>query len=85
MMIFIIAILITILGVLLFGIPGLVIGGGLGLVILAVWGIGKGGKALWESTTPPPPEDTHKPCPYCGEEVLIAAIKCKHCQSDLEA
>ncbi|AQW70709.1 hypothetical protein B2J77_09270 [Pseudomonas parafulva] len=24
-----------------------------------------------------------KDCPYCGEEVLAVAIKCKHCGSDL--
>jgi hypothetical protein len=24
-----------------------------------------------------------KTCPFCAEQVLIAAIKCKHCGSDL--
>ncbi len=26
-----------------------------------------------------------KRCPYCAEEILLAAIKCKHCQSDVPA
>lgn len=24
-----------------------------------------------------------KDCPFCGEEILLSAIKCKHCGSDL--
>ena len=26
-------------------------------------------------------EDKKRRCPYCGEEILETAIKCKHCQS----
>lgn len=25
----------------------------------------------------------HKECPYCGEQILAKAVKCKHCQSML--
>ena len=28
--------------------------------------------------------DNTKACPYCGEEILAVAIKCKHCGSTLE-
>lgn len=24
-----------------------------------------------------------KACPYCGEQILAIAVKCKHCHSDL--
>lgn len=26
-----------------------------------------------------------KACPYCGEQILAVAVKCKHCGSDLAA
>jgi|SRR5579862_1316416 len=29
------------------------------------------------------PATGSKSCPYCGEQILPAAIRCKHCQSDL--
>ena len=41
------------------------------------------------SPTPAPaptaPSASTKVCPYCAETVLAAAIKCKHCGSDLSA
>ena len=29
------------------------------------------------------PQEMHKDCPLCGEEILSVAVKCKHCGSDL--
>jgi len=29
-------------------------------------------------------ESETKPCPYCGEEILSIAIKCKHCRTSLK-
>lgn len=34
---------------------------------------------------PSAPSASTKVCPYCAETVLAAAIKCKHCGSDLSA
>lgn len=30
-----------------------------------------------------PPHAATKKCPFCAEEILAAAVKCKHCQSSL--
>lgn len=27
--------------------------------------------------------DQMKDCPFCGEQILVQAVKCKHCKSDL--
>jgi len=32
-----------------------------------------------------PPSAATKPCPFCGEEILNVAVKCKHCGTDLGA
>jgi len=33
--------------------------------------------------TAPSPERATRPCPYCGEQILTAAIKCRFCGSNL--
>lgn len=34
-------------------------------------------------TDPAPPQKETKRCPFCAEDILAAAIKCKHCGSAL--
>ncbi|ROM94674.1 hypothetical protein BK658_17670 [Pseudomonas brassicacearum] len=37
---------------------------------------------------PAPPkkeEPATKACPYCAEQILVAAVKCKHCGSEIPA
>jgi predicted RNA-binding Zn-ribbon protein involved in translation (DUF1610 family) len=36
-----------------------------------------------QSNAPNEPETARTRCPYCGEEILAIAIKCKHCGSEL--
>lgn len=62
----------------------------IGWVIAAVWAHRKSETPL---SAPAPLGKTEtlistaerktKACPFCGEDVLIQAIKCKHCHSDL--
>lgn len=33
----------------------------------------------------PPPEPTEKACPYCATQIPVAATKCPHCTSQLQA
>lgn len=34
---------------------------------------------------PVPASATHRKCPFCAEEILVEAIKCKHCGSEIPA
>ena len=63
----------------------------LGWVVAVVWAFKKAEPVRVQSPTPassnsPPPvapKRETKNCPFCAEEVRIAAIKCKHCGSAL--
>ena len=33
---------------------------------------------------PPPPQNQTRACPFCGETILLAAVKCKHCGEFLD-
>lgn len=63
----------------------------LGWVIALVWAVAGERKASAaqapqgsrvEPTIDPRPT---RRCPFCAEEILLAAVKCKHCGSDLQA
>ena len=60
----------------------------IGWVVAAVWALKKPEPAPPSATVEPvvalPPKEQKK-CPFCAEDVLAAAIKCKHCGSDLPA
>ena len=42
-------------------------------------------KPAAQSETETPPEPETKDCPYCGEQILTKAKKCKHCGEILDA
>ena len=50
------------------------------IIIFTLYNLGKPS----EESDDEPDEPTHKQCPYCAEVVLIEAIKCKHCHSELQ-
>jgi hypothetical protein len=69
-----------------------------GWVVAMVWAMAKEDIVVAQAQAPAPmnwrplpgeaskpsPADDLKDCPYCAEPVKKAAIKCKHCGSDLE-
>lgn len=57
----------------------------LGWIAALVWALTSTGKrAGGQSPSTSSPGAATRSCPFCAEPVLIAAIKCKHCGSDLK-
>lgn len=59
----------------------------IGWVVAMVWAVRKP-ETVIVATSPTPPAELiplrqMKLCPFCAEEVLVAAVKCKHCGSDM--
>lgn len=63
-----------------------------GWVVAVVWAFKKSEpqsvmapQKPYEPMFQPAEQKKTKSCPYCAEDVLVAAIKCKHCGSELPA
>ena len=57
----------------------------LGWIASLVWALTAVDKLSAASAGPVPPGARVKPCPFCAEPVLAAAIKCRHCRSAILA
>ncbi len=57
----------------------------IGWVVALVWALKKPEPVAVESIAAPQatPLKPTKVCPYCAEEILLAAKKCKHCGSEI--
>lgn len=56
-----------------------------GWVVAASWALKKSEATPINATFADHASKPTKSCPYCAEDVLVAAIKCKHCGSDLRS
>ena len=56
----------------------------LGWIAALVWALTSSGKQTVRPLSAASAGAATKSCPFCAEPVLVAAIKCKHCGSDLK-